>query len=1051
MTYHMPQIEKMLEEQIIHRCVHTPSKFSCQLWLSVIDRMSSEHENMSLPIEERKEDISEVQFFDLVVNPHREAPYFSVSLLSACIIFKRYDLFLRLFPICYKKERKHVSRLFQNLNLKSNKTVSLWKVVAANDLLSNQSSNTSTRMAVFCRVYLLLKNMNNPNFETFFHISMEHFLKNSGTLAEQGLFFSRCTHHLKWLSNSLGRGKSRSSSEETKTKEEKHALTSSSKKKGPFFLFPPMTRKFIGRLDPKNVEAMFPDASLRHAFLNNIYHNMLERVTSPLVDWMYYGFDDIFKILDGQISSYMQALHLKFHSVTMSLINRRRPVNTGLAFEVHRHKCTFDSVQSRERNPKHYIMFSLALDRESKRFFTVFAPLSEAVKLQQEGVKKWVFFKQGACTGPLTHPFLQQAWEKTGGKIHSRKFGLETSDGVLVPWKDVSRWVPSLDDNSVSASFHGRDLTQKLNLYRSNFSKKAALHRNIESSHWLDTMPFINRSFLRPKHLLLLAPDYVHFTREQRLIFHLLFWNIPEFNFDKMTESCQQLAIQLLNRLAHWKKLDKGATQDLMPFHETTYIHSHLLSVFWQRLGVSLVRRCSPSLQALHALATTFPVNAFFTLLRNTENPDLFSEILNVATYLNLPFGPLSDEYLDRHFSGEHVTNMIKLLFLRRSPDSIRRLAWQSFMTTDQIFHTTFELGDFEDDGKLREPLVQPNIQIPMMPANFGHHQIVFDRESCCIENVEWYRQFAGQINVSSLEFDVKIKDEEGMGYSVYAEIMRSLWQRMVRKGVMVMYDCEKGGLCIGSNLSSMFRGDVHQEWLFALGFFSGLCVSRGLYLPYPLYEGLWRYLYMDDQSGITLVPSSSIFKERFSASMQMLNGMSNQEIQQNLYLSDEEVNFQTREDLVTSNFLPKTMDLMNFKAGWLVFMNRVSLFSLAPYLNSMFSEPASHVINHDNFLRCFQQQDPEDITFLNYVKTLTPANVEKLLQFITGKRRLPLCEIGEDKISVVWSGERLRLPTAQNCTHTLIMPANARKASTEEITKLMAPVFKFDTVFGLP
>jgi len=65
---------------------------------------------------------------------------------------------------------------------------------------------------------------------------------------------------------------------------------------------------------------------------------------------------------------------------------------------------------------------------------------------------------------------------------------------------------------------------------------------------------------------------------------------------------------------------------------------------------------------------------------------------------------------------------------------------------------------------------------------------------------------------------------------------------------------------------------------------------------------------------------------------------------------------------------------------------------------------------------------------------------------FITGKKRLPLYDLGEDKISVNWTGNQLNgLPIAQNCTHTLILPLSPDIITPE----MLSPIFDFETVYG--
>ena len=182
---------------------------------------------------------------------------------------------------------------------------------------------------------------------------------------------------------------------------------------------------------------------------------------------------------------------------------------------------------------------------------------------------------------------------------------------------------------------------------------------------------------------------------------------------------------------------------------------------------------------------------------------------------------------------------------------------------------------------------------------------------------------------------------------------------------------------------------------------------------------------------------------------MSMVDNMSNAELKENLSLSSEEVDFKTRDELVICHFMPDTLDLEEFRAGWTIFMNRIPMTSLVPELNAMMCEPDRESITFSGFMQCFEQKNREDELFLRYVRTLNPEQVSVLVTFITGKKRLPLYELGEEKISVAWTGEAERLATAQNCTHTLILPCDARNSDVEKLAQTMQPIFHFDTVYG--
>ena len=72
-----------------------------------------------------------------------------------------------------------------------------------------------------------------------------------------------------------------------------------------------------------------------------------------------------------------------------------------------------------------------------------------------------------------------------------------------------------------------------------------------------------------------------------------------------------------------------------------------------------------------------------------------------------------------------------------------------------------------------------------------------------------------------------------------------------------------------------------------------------------------------------------------------------------------------------------------------------------------------------------------------------------KLTEFITGKSRLPHLLFGEDKINIIWNGNK-SFPTSQNCNNTLIMPNNINISDgINSISKSLNCIYRFNTSFG--
>jgi hypothetical protein len=134
--------------------------------------------------------------------------------------------------------------------------------------------------------------------------------------------------------------------------------------------------------------------------------------------------------------------------------------------------------------------------------------------------------------------------------------------------------------------------------------------------------------------------------------------------------------------------------------------------------------------------------------------------------------------------------------------------------------------------------------------------------------------------------------------------------------------------------------------------------------------------------------------------------------------------------------------------------MSNISLGNLSHQLNDLFCEPPLSTITVEKFTEAFQVDSPQSAAFLDYAQNLPLDRLCHLVTFITGKARLPLTVLGEDRMRVSFSGTTSELPMAQNCTHMLILPVlpvsvQRYKNFLRYISMIMEPIFRFDTVYG--
>ena len=109
-------------------------------------------------------------------------------------------------------------------------------------------------------------------------------------------------------------------------------------------------------------------------------------------------------------------------------------------------------------------------------------------------------------------------------------------------------------------------------------------------------------------------------------------------------------------------------------------------------------------------------------------------------------------------------------------------------------------------------------------------------------------------------------------------------------------------------------------------------------------------------------------------------------------------------------------------------------------------SLPDTEEFTVDRVLARFTLHIPDDERFVTAVRRLNTKELRILVEFITGKSRLPNVRYGEAHMSIIWgnSGTRDQLPRAHNCHHVLVLPSNA-----VDIYETLQPILKYQSVFG--
>ena len=208
----------------------------------------------------------------------------------------------------------------------------------------------------------------------------------------------------------------------------------------------------------------------------------------------------------------------------------------------------------------------------------------------------------------------------------------------------------------------------------------------------------------------------------------------------------------------------------------------------------------------------------------------------------------------------------------------------------------------------------------------------------------------------------------------------------------------------------------INRDFAFILGFMTALALGKGCFLPFNFTPDMWSYL-----------KSSSKYPENFftrgeTEYFKFCSGMTSDEFSEAFgYYSDDP---DQRKKFLKNLFLPHAGLVNAFKAGFHVFMGTGELSPfMASQCNMAFSIDENAQWNFRQFLETVDLESKDD-NFIFMLKSLPNASIVKVVQFITGLRRLPDINRGEDLISVVRSRD-YDLPKAQNCTNQLILPAN--------------------------
>lgn len=774
----------------------------------------------------------------------------------------------------------------------------------------------------------------------------------------------------------------------------------------------PFIRDYLST-EPKDEFDFFPTAKLTIKFLDRIWQTIMDNPYGAL-DILYFPAPKTRLTLKFAMhaSAFRRYVFLKIHNYMKYTIGNPIPLKRPIiksrlvlqshAFELLLNKCICTPIEEGK-----FMKISFTLNKP----YSAILSQVDYEKILMQPTHHCTFIKHGSYM-KYAHPWFQQQLEKFHGYVPKLKFKEYTSDGLLIADDIMKTWLPHVPFTGI----HTTDMTKFLNIHKAKKPKKS------DPLPMPLPMPFPSASILQPEQLKMIYEDYelLKAPEREREVFWELFWNFP-----CLPIRCKP-SVPIMNCI---QKVVAHSPSYFLPFNNDRF-HVNLPR-FWEQVNLYINFSQHLFMRAMYTLATRDQPNAFPLLADHCYSVPFFMELLHIICKQNLLLLPVHNMNL----------TLIHLLFSKGIPGSLKRLAWQSLTLCHFETNQTYPSSLYADFSAAVFPEIK--INLPLTGAYEDSTIINFDRQTGTISNVIEFRDLIDEEVVAD-RFDIRILNEEGQGVSVYAEVLYTMWKTLMDRQVIIPYD---QGFCIAAE-----HGAQRNE-LFALGLISGLCLARGLHLPFPLYVGWWRQL-TTPENGILMIPLSALFSERYTSFLTLVENMTNSEICNVLAVEEKEVEFQTREEMVIKKFLPNIMDLEIFKLGFELFMHHIPMGHIAHEMNNIFVEPKKMQITLENFTHCFELTTKYDHMFLAYIETLSITQIEKIIQFITGKNRLPYIDLGEDRISVHWfvSPNPHALPKAQNCTNKLLFPVREEAnipVTVGYIREIMNPIFEFSTIFG--
>lgn len=945
-----------------------------------------------------------------------------VTPLAAALLFGRHDVFALCFDHCRRNERRLIHQMFHSSQHDPTQHLMIWQVLEQyrvldpmwKDLRKNGENALVPTSLLVAQILVLLPSDVSECQE------LAQFLMDQTALAlrrQKGAFsrfFSFCRYHI-----------------QTYLGPEEGELTSRPRKAR---LVPPLPRSlgsWVAHWSASEIVAV-KDPIL----LQRLYSQFIALPDQP----------EFFRWARTHMKSLLAFMEHKINPYLMSLLPRPRRQssrdvfwNQGKAFRVHRSCCDYQLLEH-----------GYGLLRFQNHQFVVRHTDYEAYQGHH-----WLLMLSGAVTTAQTHPWIRQHFVRYHGQVSRLRFGTVRSDGAVLRWTDVQHFGPELmpPDPSVEVV----DLTSLLHLKK----RKSSLRRSRPERR----IPWASACVLTPFQWRRLAPYWQHWSLPQRQLCYMLFWRVNGLAivpYEDLDPDVRQNWIQMINVAFDWT--DVHDRDELR-----RWVRASNLS-FWQcwdswklHFSTPVQALCLAQQNDCPLLSIAQVLNGEFVVPGHTGST-LLGAICQLSHRLQTLWRPLvSPPTSPPNYTRAVIHNLMRMFMAPAFPAELRRVIWHSLhnlpiygMGKLQLGHPLFPPSSCPVLTEA-EAAALPRLFVQLQDARMVPERVVtvlVSRSTGYTVDGQQIEALRRQMHHQPLsmvhQIDLGFQHEPGRGPSVNSEVLQFLWSQALQKHLVRVLD-EDATLCLTER--SVTPDDIRA--LFELGFVSALCLSKGYHLPYPLHLGWWRYLATRPADmGHMRLATSAFFLERAEQKLSELERMSGV-LRRSTFvdLVNDDPDMLTNEELIEACFLPQLLTLEAFCSGWDVCMSHIDLGLVLPHLNAMFCETQRLNPTVPRLVELWEVQHPHDAVLLRALEQLTPDQLQRLVRFITGKSRLPVLEMGEDRLRAAWDDSDFhppqRLPRAQNCTSMLLMPPLPRPVTPETLLHVLRPLWEFDTVFG--